>query len=227
MSRYPRDPNLHRNHRSRLRKKALEQGVDCLEDHELLELILFSSVPRVDTNETAHAAINAFGSLGGVLAADPDQLLALPRVGPRSVELLKTLQALCTRYVSGFGVGGRVLSGSDEVVRLGETWYPVRGSSNLCVVCMDSLRRVLKTSVFRVETTTVRARLTQVLREAQATYASSVAVAYVGAGDFAAPTREDRIFYKELISLLSSHDMTLTECVVFSGGKAFAMSLYR
>ena len=58
-------------HRERLRQRLLETGPDNLADYELLELLLFFSVYRRDTKPLAKEMLQRFGSLGGLLAADP------------------------------------------------------------------------------------------------------------------------------------------------------------
>lgn len=58
-------------HRERLRRRFLEAGERSLADYELLELLLFFSVYRRDTKPIAKDMLARFGSLGGVLAADP------------------------------------------------------------------------------------------------------------------------------------------------------------
>ena len=63
----------HDGHRERLKKRFLSSP-DSFEDHELLELILFYSIPRKDTNEIAHELLNEFGSLPNVLNANPQYL---------------------------------------------------------------------------------------------------------------------------------------------------------
>lgn len=56
-------------HRDRLRRRFAEGGVDALADYELLELILFASIPRRDVKPLAKALLLKFGSLAGVLHA--------------------------------------------------------------------------------------------------------------------------------------------------------------
>ena len=43
----------HDGHRDRLRKRFLEQGMDVLQDDQVLELLLFYALPRRDTNDLA------------------------------------------------------------------------------------------------------------------------------------------------------------------------------
>ncbi|MDY8109656.1 DNA repair protein RadC [Fulvimarina sp. 2208YS6-2-32] len=64
----------HDGHRERLKGKFAAQGSDALADYELLELVLFRSIPRKDVKPVAKALIARFGSLGEVLNA-PHRLL--------------------------------------------------------------------------------------------------------------------------------------------------------
>ena len=66
--------DLHSGHRERMFKKYSENGIDCFEDHEKLEILLFYVLTRVNTNEIAHSLINRFGSLNGVLNAPKSEL---------------------------------------------------------------------------------------------------------------------------------------------------------
>jgi len=55
--------NLHKGHRERMKKRFLKNKGQDFSQHELLEMILYQSIPRADTNETAHMLINKYGSL--------------------------------------------------------------------------------------------------------------------------------------------------------------------
>ena len=59
----------HNGHRQRLRQRYIENGIDALMEHEILELMLFYCLPRVDTKPLAHELIDHFGSLKSVLGA--------------------------------------------------------------------------------------------------------------------------------------------------------------
>lgn len=64
----------HAGHRDRLRQRFLDRGSDSLQDYELLELLLFTAIPRRDVKPLAKELLNAFGSLWGVVTAPPDKL---------------------------------------------------------------------------------------------------------------------------------------------------------
>ena len=88
----------HDGHRQRLKEKFLATNGAGLEDHELLELLLFYSVPRINTNEQAHDLINSFGSLKGVFDADVKELCKVDKIGDASSTLIKIVSALISRY---------------------------------------------------------------------------------------------------------------------------------
>ncbi len=66
--------NGHSGHRQRLRARAEKYGIDSLEEHEFLELLLFYAVARKNTNPMAHELLEYFGSLAGVFKATPEEL---------------------------------------------------------------------------------------------------------------------------------------------------------
>ncbi len=66
-------PHYH-GHRARVRERVLQTGAEPLADYELLELLLFYSIERVDTKPLAKRLLERFGTLGDVFAADPVEL---------------------------------------------------------------------------------------------------------------------------------------------------------
>jgi DNA repair protein RadC len=61
-------------HRGRVRARVLKAGIEPLADYELLELILFYAIERIDTKPLAKRLIERFGTLGDVFAAEAAQL---------------------------------------------------------------------------------------------------------------------------------------------------------
>ena len=74
------EDNLHKGHRQRMMERFLKSS-GSVQDHELLELLLFGVFPRIDTNAIAHRLINTFGSLDAVLSANPQALSGVDGVG--------------------------------------------------------------------------------------------------------------------------------------------------
>ena len=83
--------NIHSGHRKRVKENVIKNGFSQLEEHKLLELMLFYSIPREDTNELAHKLINHFGSFEEVFKADVDQLKRVDGVGDNTAIMIAAM----------------------------------------------------------------------------------------------------------------------------------------
>lgn len=91
--------NIHKGHRKRLRKRFIENGLNSFQPHEIIEFILFYSIPRANTNEIAHNLIKRFGSVYGVLQASPEELNSINGISCKSIEFIKTFSDVCHYYL--------------------------------------------------------------------------------------------------------------------------------
>lgn len=89
---------VHEGHRERMKARVEMGGLEALMPHEVIEYLLYFSVPRRDVNELAHTLINAFGSVNGVLSASERDLLNVPYVGVRTARWLKALKPVLESY---------------------------------------------------------------------------------------------------------------------------------
>ncbi|MGO4705839.1 DNA repair protein RadC [Microvirga sp. 2MCAF38] len=100
MSDQDETPHYH-GHRDRLRARFLEAGGDALPDYELLELVLFRSIPRRDVKPIAKDLLKRFGTFAEVLAAPPARLLEVDGIGESIVTDLKVIEAAARRLAKG------------------------------------------------------------------------------------------------------------------------------
>jgi len=101
-------PNDHAGHRARLRDRLLGGG--GLLDHELIEYLLMTAIPRRDTKPIAKALLREFHDIGGVLTADPNALRRVDGVGETAAAALKIAQACALRLVQAEAAKRPVLS---------------------------------------------------------------------------------------------------------------------
>jgi DNA repair protein RadC len=92
----PPPPHFH-GHRDRLRHRFLTAGDLALTDYELLELLLFRSIPRRDTKALAKTLIRRFGSFAEVLGAPIHLLKEVKGVGESVAGDLKIVAAALHR----------------------------------------------------------------------------------------------------------------------------------
>ena len=113
----PGSPANHAGHRRRLRDRFLNAGPDALADYELLELILFSALPRVDTKAIAKSLLKRFGGFSAVISADPRRLDEVKGVGRAGVVALKAVQAAALAYMRDEIMDKPILSSWDKLLR--------------------------------------------------------------------------------------------------------------
>ena len=82
------------DHRQRIRDRFERLGGEAFEDYELLELLLFRTIPRRDTRPIAKALIKRFGSLPAVLSAPARLAKEIDGVGDATAFDLSALAAL-------------------------------------------------------------------------------------------------------------------------------------
>lgn len=89
---------IHAGHRERLRNKFINWGHEALEEHELLELLLFYAIPQKNTNPIAHELIDRFGSIKGVMEAEVSELCEISGIGEYAATLIKLQASLAKVY---------------------------------------------------------------------------------------------------------------------------------
>ncbi len=97
-------------HRERLRARFLKGGADAMPDYELLELTLFTAIPRRDTKPLAKALMARFGSFAEVIAAPRARLMDVPGVGETVANHLKIVEAAAQRLAKTQVMGRPALS---------------------------------------------------------------------------------------------------------------------
>lgn len=88
--------HMHEGHRKRMLERLIKGGED-LQDHEILEILLFNAVPRKDTNGLAHTLISSFGGLENVFRADFGELKLVPDVGDEIARYIRAIGLLLNR----------------------------------------------------------------------------------------------------------------------------------
>lgn len=111
-----KDPAPHyHGHRDRLRARLFQSGAEALPDYELLELLLFTAIPRRDVKPLAKQLLVEFKDLWSLLNASPERLIAAGLSETVAASLLAT-GAVALRAIKADTVKGPLLNNWQKMV---------------------------------------------------------------------------------------------------------------
>ena len=220
-----RPPGVHTGHRKRMREEFLRTGAAGMEDHRLLELLLFYAIPQGDVNPLAHRLVDHFGSLTGVLHATYDQLVGVPGVGHNTATLLQLVPAVAARYMErSASMDGQIVN-VWQLKEMLEPYFFGQRDELAYLVCMDGKSKVLATrKLGQGVVDTVQIVTRKVLEAALACNASQVVLAHNHVSGVAVPSHADVDTTLRLKRLLAEADISLTDHLIFAGGDMVSLA---
>ena len=220
-----KEPSPHAEHRKRMREEFVRTGAEGMEDHRLLEILLFYAIPQKDVNPLAHRLVEEFGSLSGVFHATYEQLLQVPGVGPNTAVLLRLIPAAAARYMQQTAsFEGQIVS-LWQLREILEPCFFGQRDELVYLVCMDGKSKVLavkKLGEGVVDTVLITNR--KVMEAALACNASQVVLAHNHVSGVACPSEADISTTLHLEQALETVGIVLVDHLIFAGGDMVSMA---
>lgn len=130
-------PSYIKDHRKRLRARFADGGALAIPEYELLELLLFRSLPRQDVKPLARCLLDSFGDLNRVICAPAARLLAIDGVGDAVVQDLKLIEAVAHRMARARVMNRPVLSSWDALLDYCHTAMAHRDTEQFRILFLD------------------------------------------------------------------------------------------
>ncbi len=130
-------PSYIADHRQRLRMRFMQGGATAMPDYELLELVLFRSIPRRDVKPLAHALLDAFGDFNRVITAPPERLRNITGIGDAVITDLKVLEAAAHRMARAKVMKTHVISSWDAILDYCHTTMSHRETEQFRILFLD------------------------------------------------------------------------------------------
>ena len=215
----------HEGHRERLRERFLTQGADALSETELLELILFFSIPRVDTKPLAKTLLEAFGSLDGVLAASTEELHAFARISGNTDVLLTILRLLNQRAVNHMKHAD--FRSKDFAKQYLPGQFAGYTKERVLLFFLDSSGSLLhRQTAISCEEGTVQLSVPNVVQVAKNIGASALVMAHNHPNGKAFPSKADLASTQQLLKAFAKEGLVLLEHYVVAGNDCIPISEY-
>lgn len=217
--------NIHEGHRKRMKERFMKSGLDDFAPHNVLEFLLFYSIPRGDTNPIAHRLIDAFGSLSGVFDATPEELMKVSGVGESTAILISMIPQMARKYLEDKANAVNVVGGCGDIGAYLLPKFVGRTNEALMMVSIDNKNKVISCSVV-AEGTVDSAKVSRrkVMEEAMKVKATRVILAHNHPRGVAVPSAEDVAMTREIGRLFAQVGIELVDHIIIADDDYVSMA---
>ncbi len=183
--------NLNSGHRQRMYSRFAGSAFSGMAEHEILELLLFTAIPRRDVKPLAKHLLLRFGSVAAVLDAEPAELLKISGVGEKTVTQLKLYREVVTLYMGQTRLRRERLTSGKSVADFARAKLGGSRYENFMVMYLNTRNELIDFDVVSgtVNRATVYPR--NIARRGIELHASAVILAHNHPGGSAQPSPED------------------------------------
>ena len=206
-----------KGHRSRVRERYFEAGLDGFQDYEVLEMLLFYAIPRQDTKALAKDLIARFGSLHGVFEASAEELQAAG-LTPAASALLTMILPLGRRIEMSKEKNRTHIRSTADAGKAICALFRNRPEESVRAVCLDAGGRIVKQAeIAKGDVNTVHFPIRKLVEAAIGCRAVSVILAHNHPGGTIAPSREDLDATAAAKSALEAVGIRLLDHLIVAG----------
>ena len=209
------------NHRERVRKRFLQEGLEHFEQHNQLELLLFYAIPQRDTNGIAHDLIQRFGSISRVMDASVEELMTVDGIGERAAVLLKLVPALARSYTLDHLGKVRTFQSGEELKEYLLALYTGCTKERVYLLLFDNRDTLLRTVQIGEGDLTAALFSTRDIVQQVLLYnkTTKVILSHNHPVGLALPSHADQTATDEIQRALSSVEVTLYDHIIVSGNR--------
>ena len=124
--------------RERLRQRFLAGGHAAMPEYELLEMILFNAIERIDVKPLAKTLLATFGDLNGVIAASEARLMRVSGVTPKVWFQLRLFEAVSHRMARAKVMKREVIGSWDALMSYCKTVMAYRDTEQFRILFLDT-----------------------------------------------------------------------------------------
>lgn len=219
------EKKLHEGHRKRVKNRYLTEGLDAFEDHQVLELLLFFSIPMRDTNELSHKMLKEFGSLAGLFEADPKDICKRCKVSENTAILVSLIPSLARRYFKGKWGDKPILNNTSKAGQYCLSLFTGRTYEAFFIICLDSQNRVNHAALVHEGTINEAPVYPRLIVEAALRHqANSLILAHNHPGGSLQPSNADIEVTGKIVAAAEAISIKVVDHIIVAGDRYFSFA---
>lgn len=216
---------MHFGHRERLKKRFLKNGIEDLEPHEVIELILFWTIPRRDTNPIAHRLMEKFGSISSIFDAPYKSLVETEGIGENSALFLKMIPQLSRIYQEDKYLIGKKVPTLEECYDKLLLKFHGRTEEAVAIMLFDSKGKIVYDGIInKGSVNAVEIYSRKIVELISAYFATSIILAHNHPSGIALPSREDIRTTDKLSFILKSMNVSFIDHIIVADDDYVSMA---
>ena len=223
--------SVHDGHRQRLKERFCQEGLDHFDEHQVLELLLFYCIPRVDTNPIAHALLDRFGSLAQVLEAPVEELEKVQGIGRNAAVFLSLIMATGRYYQVNCATRHVIMRTVAECGRYLLPFFYGRRNECVYLMCLDAKCKVLSCKeIGEGSVNSAGVPIRRIVETALAVNATTVILAHNHPSGVACPSAADVQTTRRVAAALDAVEIGLADHIIVADDDFVSMvqsGLYR
>ena len=217
--------NVHKGHRQKVRQRYLANGLEGEPAHNVLELLLFYAIPYKDTNPIAHALIDRFGSLSGVLRAGVPELASVKGMGENAAILLHLVLDVYKAYADDLLQTGDTMETAEEIVAYMRPKFINSADEKVYVLCFGANGKLLAVrKVAQGDLVGARIDMRAIAAIVLETNAQDVVLLHNHPNGIASPSGEDIETTKQLYVFLNTMHAHLVNHIIVTENGYYSMA---
>lgn len=214
--------NLHAGHRERMISKFLK-APDMFSEHELLEILLFYALPRIDTNALAHRILNVFGSLEHVFNASPEHLKKIDGLGDRTIAQIIVLGQIIKQIEKAKKKDNKIFKSPESIREELRSSFSDNSYEKFVMVLLDKRYRMINKISFTDENRSqVKADIPEIANAFEIYKPTFAVMAHNHPSYNAYPSKEDDYTTKKINVICEIYDVVLSDHMIFAGQDVFS-----
>ncbi len=216
---------VHDGHRERMLKRFSRSGFAGLEEHEKLEIILYFSVPRRNTNDIAHELLEKYKSISGLMDAPEKELLKNKYITERTIQLFKMIRETASLYNLQKKNISSYMTTTEEFGTYLQLYYGAIDTETFTLISLDSRGKKIALDVIdEGGLGSVIASPRQLLKTALDRKAIEVVICHNHPGGIAEPSEADIDATKTIKYLLNSIGVHLKDHIIVTRDDYLSMA---
>lgn len=215
--------NHNLGHRKRVRDKFLQSSGKELAEYELLEILLFSAIPRSDTKILAKKLLEKFGDISSIINANQENLKSIEGIGQAAIVQIKIIAEIINRVLKKTTKERPILNNWQALLDYANFLLKDLSHEEFHVLFLDKKHHLIESENLGIgESDFVNVSSKSIAKKALLLNASSIILLHNHPSQNSQPSKSDILTTQEIVKTLKNLQIKVIDHLIISKNDHFS-----